>query len=186
MPARDHRQRFRRQAIDPLIGGNRLPGLGIGPKPRPVAFFLYLLVGNGAFDHQHERIQLSLLRHVPEFQEVVSVLVGQNGIVQVHLGQAGNCPQQNVFDTGLGCRGDRNRISVAAQPGGDPENVDFGDWRRFLRLPTVWNRFRCHSWTLLSRLDLVRTGVAEFLLGRLADSFQTPCPGSSFLRQFSR
>ena len=44
----------------------------------------------------------------------------------------------------------RNRVSVTAQAGGDPENVHLGDRRWFLRDPTVRNCFRCHSWTLLS------------------------------------
>ena len=89
-------------------------------ESRPVAFFFYFLVGDGTFDDQHERIQLAFLREVPEFEEVISVLVGQNRIVQVHLGKAGNCSQQDIFDTGLSCRGDRNRVSVTAQAGRDP------------------------------------------------------------------
>ena len=34
-------------------------------------------------------------------------------------------PEQNVLDAGLGCGGDGDRIAVATQAGGDPEDVDF-------------------------------------------------------------
>ena len=63
----------------------------------------------------------------------------------------------------LGWRGgsDRDRVSVTTQTGRDPENVNLGDRRWFLRNPTVRNCFRCHSWNLLSHLHW-RTGVAEF------------------------
>ena len=66
-------------------------------------------------------------------------LVGEHRIVQVDLGQAGDGAQQHIFDAGLRCRGDRNRIAVTAQAGRDPEDVDLRDGRRLLRNSTVRN-----------------------------------------------
>ena len=127
MPQATTAQGLGRQAIDPLAGGDRLAGLRIGAERGPVAFLLDLLVGNRALDDQHEGIELALLGLVPEFQEVVAVLVGEDRIVQMDLRQAGDCAQQNVFDAGLSGRGNGDRVSITAQAGRDPENVDLGD-----------------------------------------------------------
>ena len=106
MPQATTAKGFGRQAVNPLVGGDGLTGLRIRSETRPVAFLLDLLVRDRAFDHQHERIELALFRLIPEFQEVISVFVGQDGIVQVHFGKSGNGSQQNVFDAGLSSCGD--------------------------------------------------------------------------------
>ena len=100
------------------------PGVGIGSQRSPVAFVLDLLVRNRAFHHQHEGIELPFFRLIPVLHEVVAVFVGEHRIVQVHFGQAGDCAQQHIFDAGLGGRGDRDGISVAAESGGDPDDVN--------------------------------------------------------------
>ena len=103
------------------------PVFGSVPKRRPVAFLLDLLVGNRSFHHQHERLQLALLGQIPILQEVVAVLIGEHGIVQMNFGEPGNGAQNDIFDAGLRGGGDRDGVSVAAQSGGDPEDVNFGD-----------------------------------------------------------
>src|ERR1700726_4165953 len=89
--ASHHRQRFRCKAVDPLVGGNWLSGFWIGSETRPIAFLLNLFVRDRTFDPQYEWFELPLLRQVPEFQEVVAVLISQHGIVQVHLGKPRDC-----------------------------------------------------------------------------------------------
>ena len=56
--AGDDGECLRSEAVDPLIGGDGLAGMRIGSETRPVAFLLDLLVGDGAFDDQNERIEL--------------------------------------------------------------------------------------------------------------------------------
>ena len=113
-------QRLGRQAVDPLVGGDGLAGVRIGAQGRPVAFFLDLLVGDRAFHDEHERIEPARLGLVPELHEVVAILVGEDGIVQVNLGQAGNCAEHHIFDAGLRGRGDGDGVAVATQTGRDP------------------------------------------------------------------
>src|SRR5580700_864111 len=61
--ASNHRQGFRCQTVDPLVSGNRLAGFWIGSERRPVPFLFYLFVGDRAFDHKDERLELALLGH---------------------------------------------------------------------------------------------------------------------------
>ena len=84
MPQATTASAFGRQTIDPFVGGNRLAGVGIGSKSRPVALFLDLLVGNGALDHQDERIKFPLFGQVPVLEKIVAVLVSKDRIVQMH------------------------------------------------------------------------------------------------------
>ena len=116
----------------------------IGSQRRPVAFLLDLLVGDGAFHDQHEWIQPSCLGLVPELQEVVAVFVGEYRIVQVNLGQAGNRAQQDVFNAGLGGRGNGDRISITSQTRCDPHNVQLSHGRFLLGYSTVRNSL-CES-----------------------------------------
>ena len=44
--------------------------------------------------------------------------------MEMNLGEPGDGPQQNIFDAGLGGCGDRDRIPVAAQSSGYPDDVD--------------------------------------------------------------
>ncbi len=99
--ARDDRQRLRRQSIDPFIGRNRLAGFGIGSHRRPITLLLDFFIGNGAFDHQNKRIQLSGFRLIPEFHEIIADFVSQHRVVQMNLWKTGNGAQQHVFNAGL-------------------------------------------------------------------------------------
>ena len=145
--ARDHGQRLGRQAVDPFAGGDRLAGLGVGAQRGPVAFLLDLLVGDGPSTTSTKGSSFPSSASIAILHEVVADFISQHGIVQMNLGQAGNRAQQNVFDAGLGGGGDRDRIAVAAQARGDPQDVDLFDCRRLLRRPTIWNRCCSHSWS---------------------------------------
>ena len=123
--ARDHGQRLWSEPIDPLVGGDRLAGLGIGAHRGPVAFFLNLLVGHGAFEDQDERVEFSRRRLIPIFHEVVADFISEDRVMEVHLWQAGNGAHHDVLDAGQGSRGDRDGIAVAAKPGGHPDDVNF-------------------------------------------------------------
>ena len=92
-----------------------------------------LLVGDRAFHHQHEGIELAFLGLIERLDELVANFVRQNGIMEVHFGEARNGAQQNIFDAGLRGCGDGNRIAITAQTGGYPDDVNFGDGGCFLR-----------------------------------------------------
>jgi hypothetical protein len=61
-----------------------------------------------------------------------------------YLGQPWYSSQQYIFNAGLGCRGNRNGISVTAQAGCDPDDVHLRNGRGMLRDATIRNVFRCH------------------------------------------
>ena len=111
-----HGQRLGSEAVNPLIGGDGLAGLGIGAERRPVSLLLDLLVGDGAFHHEHERIQLPFSAMIPVLEEIISHFVRQHGIVQVYFGQPGNSSQQNIFNAGLSCCGDGNESPSQPRP----------------------------------------------------------------------
>ena len=67
--AGDDGQRLRGQPVDPVAGGDRLPGLLVGAERRPVALRLDLLVRDRAFHDEHERIELALLGVVQCFMK---------------------------------------------------------------------------------------------------------------------
>src|SRR4029078_4597654 len=52
--ARENRERSRSEAIEPIVDGHRLTGVGIVAEAGPVAVALDLLVGNGSLDDHHE------------------------------------------------------------------------------------------------------------------------------------
>src|SRR5579863_4232160 len=84
-PDRDYRQRFGSQPVDPVIGGNRLIGLGIGSHRSPISFLLYLLVRDGALDHQNEGFELAFLGKIKMLHEVVAAFVSEDWVIQMHL-----------------------------------------------------------------------------------------------------
>jgi hypothetical protein len=91
----------------------------------PVALFLVVLIRDRPFDYENEVLDLAFRRLMKWLQEVISVGQGEKGIVQVHFGNPGHGTHDNVFDARLGRSGHGNRIAVAAQSGGDPDNFDF-------------------------------------------------------------
>ena len=117
----------RREPVDPLGRRDRLAGRLVGADRRPVALALDLLVGDRALDDEHERVEPPFGRVMKELEELVAVLVGEHGVVQVDLRQPGNGAQDDVLDARLRGGGDRHRVAVAAQAGRDPEDVDLGD-----------------------------------------------------------
>ena len=107
--------------IDPVAGGDRLAGARIGAEAGPVALGLVVFVGNRAFDHQDERRQVSGGGLVEGLQELVADFVREDRMVQPHLGHAGDRPAEDVFEAGLRGGRDGDRIAVASQAGGDPQ-----------------------------------------------------------------
>ncbi len=144
---RDNRERLRREPVDPLVGGDRLPRRRVGADRRPVAAVVRveLLVGDRSLDDQHERVELTTRGGEPRLEEVVAVVVGEHRVVQVDGGQTRDRTEQDVLDAGLGRRGDRDGVTVAAEPGGDPHDVDVLDGRLLLCLPSVRRGLGHHS-----------------------------------------
>jgi len=97
-----------------------LGGFGVGSERRPVTFLFNVFVGNGTLDHQYERIDLAALGHVPVFHEVVADFGGEDGIVQMNFRQPGDRAEEDVLNARLRGGGNRYRIPVATQAGGDP------------------------------------------------------------------
>src|SRR5207302_2481884 len=69
---------------------------------------------------------------------------GKHWIMQVDLGQPGNGAEQHVLDAGKPGVRDGDRIAVAAQPSGDPEDVDLLHGRWSMRLQLLADR-ACHA-----------------------------------------
>ena len=86
---------------------------------------LVFLVGDRTFHHQNERSELSFRGLMKMAHEFFAVVVGQKRIVQMNFGNPGNAAEKNVLDARLRGRGHRDGVSVAAEAGGDPENVNF-------------------------------------------------------------
>jgi hypothetical protein len=57
---------------------------------------------------------------IKRLQEVLSVFIGEKWIVKFDLGNTGKSAEQNIFQTGLGCRGYGYRIAVTTETGGNP------------------------------------------------------------------
>jgi hypothetical protein len=111
------------EPVDPFRGEDGLSGARVGSYRRPVAFSLHLLVGNRSFDDEDEGVELSLRRVVVVPHEPIADLVGQDRVVEEHLGDAGEGAQHQVLDAGLRGGGDGDRVAVTAQPGGDPDDM---------------------------------------------------------------
>ena len=75
--------------------------------------------------------------------------VGEHGIVQVNLGQAGNCSQNDILNARLRGRGNGDRISIATQTSRDPQNVKFSNGGFFLSNSTVRSCLCSHDLDLL-------------------------------------
>src|ERR1700722_8164386 len=111
--ARDHCQRPWGETIDPLAGGDRLPGRNVGSHRRPVPLLLDGLVRDRALDHENEGVELTVGGRVPRLDELLAVLECEDRVVEVDLGQTGNRSEEDVLDAGLGGCGDRYRITIA-------------------------------------------------------------------------
>ena len=80
-------------------------------------------------DDENERTQLVLRRQVETLHELVAIFNRQEGIEEVDFGNPGQGAAYDVFDAGLGSRRHGDRVAVASQSGGNPEDIDFGDRR---------------------------------------------------------
>jgi hypothetical protein len=60
--------------------------------------------------------------------ELIAIFVSEECIVEIYLGNPGKGTHNNVFDTRLHCRGDRNGVPVATQPRIQPQDVDLFNW----------------------------------------------------------
>ena len=132
----DHGPGLRGQPVDPVAGRDRLAGRRVGAErrpssPRPCSSRW------GSTPRPRARTAPSSpsAARAERFEEVVAVLVGEHGVVQVHLGQAGDGAEDDVLDARLGGGGDGDRVAVAAQAGGDPEDVDLLGQPRRLSVP---------------------------------------------------
>jgi hypothetical protein len=54
--------------------------------------------------------------------------------MQMDFGNPRHCAEDNVFDAGLGSGSHGDGVAIASQAGGNPENGDFRDWLRGLRV----------------------------------------------------
>ena len=132
---REHRGGSRRQQVDPGVGEDRLSGGGIDAHPRPVPFAVDLLVGDRAFEHEDERVEVALRGVCERPQEVGAGLEREHRVVQHHRRHPGQSPAQEILEARAGRRRHRDRVAVAAQAAGDPK--DAHRWRRL--------RAGCHA-----------------------------------------
>ena len=127
-PDREDRERLGRQAVEPLAGGHRLVGRRVVAEAAPVALVLDRLVGDRPLHDQDERLQLAAVGLEEPLDEVVraahrTALEVDERPVHGDLRQPGEGAQGDLLDAGLGGRGQRDGVAVAAQAGVDPEDV---------------------------------------------------------------
>ena len=128
---REHRERLRGEAVEPLARRHRLVGVGVVAEPAPVALALDRLVGDRALDDEHERLELAAVGLEEPLDEVVgaadrSALEVDQRPVHRDLRQAGQRAERDLLDARLGGRGEGDGVAVAAQPGVDPQDMDDG------------------------------------------------------------
>src|SRR4029453_15024140 len=128
-PGSDDSRSLGSKSIQPFGSRDRLAGGRVVTEPAPVAFVLYLLVRNRAFDHEYERLEFATVGLAEPFQEVV--LASRRPTLEVDqwpmhgdLRQAGKSAERDFLDTRLRRSGQRDRVSVAAEAGVDPQHVD--------------------------------------------------------------
>ena len=93
-------------------------------------------------------------------RKVVAIRQRKEGVVQVHLQNPGNLPEEDILNAGLGGCGPGDRVPVTAQAGSDPDDIDLGN-RLLIYRPDrhPWLRGRHHKLSVLeekgpSRLNL--------------------------------
>src|SRR5438309_11852575 len=78
------------EAVNPFASSDGLARIGIGAESGPIALFLDLFIGNGAFHNENEGIKLSFFGQVPMLHKVVADFVGKHWVMQMNLGKTGN------------------------------------------------------------------------------------------------
>ena len=130
---------LRREPVDPPVERDRLAGGLVVAERRPVALAVDLLVRDRALDHEHER-ERQPRRARPRRNGVRNSsppsVVGEHLVVQVDLRQPGDGAEQDVLDARLPGRRHRDRVTVAAHPLRDPEDVDLLDSGHWAPLPS--------------------------------------------------
>src|SRR3954451_10472726 len=122
-------RRLGRQPVEPLAGGDRLPGGGVVAEAGPVPLVLDLLVGDGPLDDQDERLQVTAVGLEEPLEEVVRATVRaalevDQRPVHGHFRQSRQRAERDLLDAGLSGRGEGHGVTVAAEPGVDPEHMD--------------------------------------------------------------
>ena len=120
----DERRGLRREPVDPLVDGDRLPVDRVDAEPGPVALAAAPLVADRALDDEQERVEQAVLRVVPGLQEVGAVLVGEHRVVQDHARAVGDDAAEQVLEARRGRARHRDRLAVAAEAGRHPQDVD--------------------------------------------------------------
>src|SRR5439155_7814675 len=111
-------------------GRYRLAGLFVGAKSGPITFFFVGFIWNGSLYNEYEGIELALGGEFKTLHELVSRLQRQDRMMEVHLRNAGDSPEDDIFEAGLRCRRHRDRIPVTSEAGCNPKNIDFFDYLR--------------------------------------------------------
>ena len=95
--------------------------MGICSERSPVTGFFVCFVGDGTFHDKNEWSQFSVRRIVEPLEEFITVLKGEDGIVEANFGNPGDGAEHEFFDTGLRGRGERDRVAIATEPRCEPE-----------------------------------------------------------------
>ncbi len=127
---RDDGGGLRRELVEPFAGRHRLAGERVVAEAAPVALGLDRLVRDRALDDEDERLEFAAVGLPPPLDEVVgaglrTALEVDERPVHLDVRQARQRAEHDLLDAGLGRRGQRDRVAVAAEPGVDPENVQY-------------------------------------------------------------
>ena len=86
-----------------------------------------MFVRNRSLDYQDVVFYLALSRITKWPHEVIAIGQREERIVQVDFGNPGQGVKNKVFNTGLGSCSHGNRIAIATQAGGNPQDFDLRD-----------------------------------------------------------
>src|SRR6266446_2561825 len=102
--------------------------MGICSERSPVTGFFVCFVGDGTFHDKNEWSQFSVRRIVEPLEEFITVLKGEDGVVEAHFGNPGDGAEHEFFDAWLRGRGERDRIAIATEPRCEPEDIHHFAW----------------------------------------------------------
>ena len=122
-PDRDDRGGLRREAINPLVRGDRLARVRVVAHGGEVAVAGELLVRQRALEDQHERVELAGLGVPPGLHELAALLEREHGVVDDHARHARDGAGDDVLERGIGGRGHADRVPVATESRRHPDHV---------------------------------------------------------------
>jgi hypothetical protein len=129
-PGRDDRPGPGRQPVDPLARRDRPAARAIRPHRGPVPLAGERFVRHGALDDEDERPRRPPLGCATErLEKRLAGLVGEERVVQRDRRQVRDGAQDDVLEARLRGRGHRHAVTVAAERGRQPENVELVDRR---------------------------------------------------------